>query len=85
MPFNDKGEFIRSGRPPKRPAQAGSDTTLTWEDIGYLILGLLLIALLVGLLWILWPFRALLSIVFGLWLSYRCAKWVFSGLRRMQR
>jgi hypothetical protein len=77
MPFNEKGEFIRStpARPsptgaaaqPRREATraAGKQSNTIWWVIG----AITAIAALVGIAWVLWLIREWLMLAFGVWVA----------------
>jgi hypothetical protein len=77
MPFNEKGEFIRSA--PARPSPtraaaqprrevtraAGKQSNTIWWVIGTIVA----IAALVGIAWVLWLIREWLMLAFGVWVA----------------
>ena len=76
MPFNEKGEFIRTGpvRPsPDKPAtqprsrSAGGKSNAIWWWVG----GIAALAALVGIVWAMWIFREWVMLAFGAWVAAR--------------
>ncbi len=77
MPFNEKGEFIRTGpvRPsPDKPAtqprkqrsrSAGGKSDAIWWWVG----GIAALAALVGIVWAMWIFREWVMLAFGVWVA----------------
>lgn len=82
MPFNEKGEFIRSGpaRPsPGRPAtQSRRQVPLSAEGksdaIWWWIGGIAALAALVGIAWAMWIFREWVMLAFGVWVAAHIRK-----------
>jgi hypothetical protein len=77
MPFNEKGEFIRTGpvRPSSgRPAtqssrQVSSSAKGKSDAIWWWIGGIAVLAALVGIVWAMWIFREWVMLAFGVWVA----------------
>jgi fatty acid desaturase len=77
MPFNEKGEFIRSA--PARPSPTGAATQPRREvtrsagkqsnTIWWVIGTIAALAALVGIAWVLWLIREWLMLAFGVWVA----------------
>jgi hypothetical protein len=77
MPFNEKGEFIRTGpvrpspdRPVARPRRQGTRSGGGKSDaIWWWIGGIAVLAALVGIVWAMWIFREWVMLAFGVWVA----------------
>lgn len=76
MPINEKGEFLRPGKPPARrtPRRARSAVRYALGDAALVLLAVAGLALLVGLIWFL--------VVFHEWILIGSALWFLSIVRR---
>ncbi len=78
MPFNEKGEFIRSKPNPAHQQQSQTNAVTTgWKVVSAIFIGLLTIAALIGVVWAFVAFRN--WILIGLWL------WAVACIRRVFR
>ncbi|MEB3262442.1 MAG: hypothetical protein VKK94_05735 [Cyanobacteriota bacterium] len=85
MPFNEKGEFIRSparavqaNRSQRRHAATSTSSSISREDLITIAKGLAAVALLAGLIWLVVVFREWIVIGLGLWLISKLRSWLRS-------
>lgn len=72
MPFNDKGEFIRSApaRPSPSSTKTGAQPRAKQSNTIWWVIGTIAaIATLVGVVWVLWLIREWLMFGFGIWVA----------------
>ena len=85
MPFNEKGEFIRSSHAPSTPPKRGETTSssqgstdpITADDLITIAKGLAALGLLVGLIWLVIAFRE--------WIAMALVLWIVSLAKRLWR
>ena len=83
MPFNEKGEFIRTGRSAAlaapvvtRQAEPCGPAALSRDDLLTIAKGLGALVLLAGLIWFVVVFHEWIAIALGLWLMSSMRSWL---------
>ncbi len=73
MPFNEKGEFIRTRR---SAARSCDSTELSRDDLLTVAKGLGALVLLAGLIWFVVVFREWIAITLGFWVVSSLRAWL---------